>query len=80
MQTIMILFCNSETNRRERAARVAHAYYQDVNDGIHVNLESFEDSLIKENACIVMFTKCNSEEKQLQHLNHISRSNADYCI
>lgn len=59
---------------------MAHTYYQDVNDGIHVDLEPFDDSLIKEIACIVMFTECNSEEKQLQHLKHISRSLVDYCI
>lgn len=27
-----------------------------------------------------MFTMCNSEEKQLQHLNNISRSHVDYCM
>lgn len=59
---------------------MAHAYYQDVNGGIHGDLEASEDSLIKEIACVVMFTKCNSEEKQLQHLNHISRSHVDYYI
>lgn len=59
---------------------MAHAYHQDVNGGIHVDLEPFEDSLIKEIASIVIFTKYNSEEKQLQHLNHISRSHVDYCI
>lgn len=52
----------------------------DVNGGIHGDLEASEDSLIKEIACVVMFTKCNSEEKQLQHLNHISRSHVDYYI
>lgn len=80
MQTTMILFCNSESNRRGRTAHVAHAYCQDVKGGIHVDLKPFENSLIKEIACIVIFTKCNYEEKQLQHLNHISRSLVDYCI
>lgn len=80
IQTVMILFCNSESNRRGRTADVAHAYYQDVNGGIHGDLEASEDFLIKEIACVVMFTKCNSEEKQLQHLNHISRSHVDYYI
>lgn len=59
---------------------MAHAYYQDVNGGIHVDLEPFEDSLTKEITCIVKFTMCNSEEKQLQHLNHSSRSHVDYCM
>lgn len=80
MKTIMILFCNSESNKRGRTAHVAHAYYQDVNGGIHVDLEPFEDSLSKEITCIVMLTMCNSEEKQLQHLKHSSRSHVDYCM
>lgn len=76
----MIPFFNSEASRKGRTVHVAHTYCQDVNDGIHVDLEPFEDSLFKEIACFVMFTKFNSEEKQLQHLKHVSRSLVDYCI
>lgn len=38
-----------------------------------------ENSHLK-NIFVFMFTKCDSEEKQLQHLNHISRSHVDYYI
>lgn len=43
-QTVRILSCNSESIRRGSA----RTHERDMNAGIHVGLEPFEDSLIKD--------------------------------